>query len=527
MAIRVPIISDFDEAGINKALMGFKKLSYDLKVADGAMAKFRVASGAAFDLAKKNAIAFGAAAAGAVTAFVGKAIGDFMRLGLAVDKFSSATGTTTEQASRFIEVMGDMGIESNSLQTALNKLNRAAADGAEGFELIGAEIARTSSGAVDVQQTFFNVIDALRGIQDPALRAKAATQLLGRGWMELSRLVGEGSAKLKAALASVSQTKVFSKEDTQRAKDFQAAMEELRDVAEDFAINVARQLLPVLQKAVELLAQLGEVMGTATFTADDLNKYLGRNVMVTEQMAAAWRDGYAAMAAAQDPMNVITTELDAMETELDQVKSAWDTFTGALNLDLEIARIKENIDAFETKWLEAMASGSVNMEEFTRDVNAGKLELARFAEQVGLTKNAVTNNVMRIIVDTRDLRTALNLLLQIKNLTLGFKSTNTGTYAITPYGAMTMNNYSPFSGLGGQYGIPAMASGGIVSGPTLAMIGEAGPEAVIPLDRLGTMGGITVNITGSVVTENDLIESIRKGLANAQRNGSQLVYSNL
>ena len=41
-----------------------------------------------------------------------------------------------------------------------------------------------------------------------------------------------------------------------------------------------------------------------------------------------------------------------------------------------------------------------------------------------------------------------------------------------------------------------MATGGIVNSPTLAMIGEAGPEAVIPLSRMGQMGGginITVN----------------------------------
>lgn len=43
--------------------------------------------------------------------------------------------------------------------------------------------------------------------------------------------------------------------------------------------------------------------------------------------------------------------------------------------------------------------------------------------------------------------------------------------------------------------LPMLANGGIVTGPTLAMIGEAGPEAVVPLDRLGGMGGgITINI---------------------------------
>jgi hypothetical protein len=40
----------------------------------------------------------------------------------------------------------------------------------------------------------------------------------------------------------------------------------------------------------------------------------------------------------------------------------------------------------------------------------------------------------------------------------------------------------------------ALADGGIVMGPTSALIGEAGPEAVIPLDRMGRMGS-TFNIT--------------------------------
>jgi hypothetical protein len=40
-----------------------------------------------------------------------------------------------------------------------------------------------------------------------------------------------------------------------------------------------------------------------------------------------------------------------------------------------------------------------------------------------------------------------------------------------------------------------LAVGGIVTRPTQALIGEAGPEAVIPLDKMGKMGGNTYNIT--------------------------------
>ena len=49
-----------------------------------------------------------------------------------------------------------------------------------------------------------------------------------------------------------------------------------------------------------------------------------------------------------------------------------------------------------------------------------------------------------------------------------------------------------------DFPVPFMAEGGIVSKPTLAVIGEGSePEAVVPLSKLGAMGGGggTVNVT--------------------------------
>ena len=58
--------------------------------------------------------------------------------------------------------------------------------------------------------------------------------------------------------------------------------------------------------------------------------------------------------------------------------------------------------------------------------------------------------------------------------------------------------------------IPKMASGGIVTGPTLAMIGESGPEAVIPLNgRNGGMGGgVTINVSGGISTAAEIGKSV-------------------
>ena len=64
-------------------------------------------------------------------------------------------------------------------------------------------------------------------------------------------------------------------------------------------------------------------------------------------------------------------------------------------------------------------------------------------------------------------------------------------------------------------GIPALAEGGIATGPTLALIGEGkGPEAVIPLDKLegmmgGGFGGQNVVVTGRIQGSDILISSER------------------
>lgn len=49
--------------------------------------------------------------------------------------------------------------------------------------------------------------------------------------------------------------------------------------------------------------------------------------------------------------------------------------------------------------------------------------------------------------------------------------------------------------------IPFLADGGIVTQATLAVIGEAGPEAVIPLDRLDALGGGEINLHLTVTSE--------------------------
>jgi hypothetical protein len=80
-------------------------------------------------------------------------------------------------------------------------------------------------------------------------------------------------------------------------------------------------------------------------------------------------------------------------------------------------------------------------------------------------------------------------------------------------------------GLGGKGfdvpNIPLLAQGGIVTSPTLAMIGEgAGPEAVIPLSRMnefgmGGGGNVTIHVNGG--DPQAVVDALRRYM---QMNGS-------
>jgi hypothetical protein len=66
--------------------------------------------------------------------------------------------------------------------------------------------------------------------------------------------------------------------------------------------------------------------------------------------------------------------------------------------------------------------------------------------------------------------------------------------------------------------IPKMARGGIVRSPTLAMLGEAGPEAVVPLGKAG-MGSIIINIMGPTYGMDDFDRRVAEAVRDGARRG--------
>ena len=216
MAINLPIVTQFSDKGLKSAKAAFANFKTDVSAATGAMGKFKAGGNAALSAVKANAGNLALAGGAAIAGFAVKAIGQFQDLALSSGKFADATGLTVEEASRFIEVGGDLGIEAETIQTAIGKMNKTLGASPELFKELGVEVVRTDSGLVDVNATFLNVIDRLNKIKDPALRAQTAAKLLGKGWQSMAQLINLGSDEIERSLNAVSGAQVISDEEHNR-----------------------------------------------------------------------------------------------------------------------------------------------------------------------------------------------------------------------------------------------------------------------------------------------------------------------
>jgi TP901 family phage tail tape measure protein len=73
--------------------------------------------------------------------------------------------------------------------------------------------------------------------------------------------------------------------------------------------------------------------------------------------------------------------------------------------------------------------------------------------------------------------------------------------------------------------VPLMATGGIISKPTIAMVGESGPEAVIPLDRMGGSSVVNIHFNEAVFMDNEqAIEKLKDKIYMAIKRDNRLNF---
>jgi hypothetical protein len=487
MAINIPIITSLEDTGIKNAKAAFGDFKDAVGKAEGGMGKFKAGSKVALDAVKANAGTLAIAGAAAFGTFATKAITAFQDIALASGKFADATGLSVEDASRYLEVAGDLSIPVDAVEGAIGRLNKTIGADPDKVRNLGVDLVYLNDGSLDVNATFLKTIERIKGIKDPAEKARVAAQLLGKGWQSMAELIELGADDLKASLDSVSGAQVISDEELAKAKEYRETVQELGDLWNAFVTGAGGAFVEIANDLKELTGswegfgnQLKEgPAGRLIAEIGGLFNDNEENAKAAEEAAKSLGDAYAGyvssrLAQSREDVLKLNLALEDQEEQVAKTDAKWQALKGTLKLESAVADAKEQLEQLGEKAVEAFNGADGALNEYEQGLIDAKLMVLNLADTITLTNSQ--KNQIRVLVDTGDLERALGLVEII----------SAGGY--TPE-----LNAMRFRG--------ARAAGGPVQPGGSYLVGERGPELFTP----SSSGNITPNHAmagGSTITVN-------------------------
>jgi hypothetical protein len=533
MAINIPILTEFSDSGIKAAKAAFGNFKTAVGDAQGGMGKFKAGSKVALDAVAANAASFAVAGGVALAKFAMEGVQAFQNLALGAEKFATSTGLAIEDASRYMEVAGDIGIPIDAVSTAIGRLNKTIGADPDKVRELGVDLVYLADGSLDVNATFLNTIERIKGIKDPAEKAKVAAQLLGKGWQSMSTLIEMGADDLNAALGKVSDTKVISAEELKKAKEFRDTMDDLNDAMEDLKLSLGQSLVPMLTDIAKIFGSINDVRGwisdlpgVSIFTTaiskisspialvstalDGLGSAAGfvfdlfsdeKEVIpvFADDMVLAREDTdnfkTAIKQARLDAILPFTNAVDGMSTALMNADNAWKVLTD--NLEQEVALDQAKIKLAELEAAAKLAFGSGRQ----ADIDAYEQKALDFVTALAAIAGGmsdISSKEILIRFKTQGPAAAIELAQWIA------RGAEYG--GLSPVDALNLAGIST---------LPPRALGGPVMGGSSYLVGEQGAEIftpstsgnITPNHALG--GGGTINITVTSADPNEVVRALQ------------------
>jgi hypothetical protein len=478
--------------------------------------------------------------------------------------------------SKALDISAGTGAD---LDTVLNAINKAAIGNYDSIAKLGVGFTTAEAKAMGFVELMQN-LDKYGGVAEAQTKtfagqlerfkisAREATETLGQGFITASSYIAVGSdnldvfsAKLDSAATQLADINVgfFSKGFGQAAIDsYLVFLETL--------IGESTTLQEIEKRGIDIreqrILQERGYIGLSQITIDNLERQrlYGKKELSTEQILAKIQKDILAREKALTKEKSAQAALDKKKAELSAMFDI-----DRINLQAALSRKLTAEDELRVKILQKLADSTKEaVDEAARYADVLKViedgqittaEVEMLASKWGITTAAVLIYLQKLFAANDELRKMLALLSQIQTTTatvsnlspgqqvmlnfgidpsqIGAGGTFTGgsDFAISPIKPQNNPNFASSAegkALGLALGLTAMADGGIVNQPTFAMIGEAGSEAVIPLDKMGGFGTtVNVNVAGSVISEGQLQSVIQDALYNLNRAGSVTQLTNL
>lgn len=464
---------------------------------------------------------------GAVTGVVNavkRGVDEWQSYALATKDASAMLGITNEDFSRLVQVADDARLSQQSLTTALQIM--------------------TKNGVAPTIDNLAALADEVKGMSVTE-RAAKLSELFGRNWKEVYKILKDGGEALKANTDAVADGLIVTGKAADEAEAYFQAVDQLNDSITELKNGALKDLIPILTQGVTTMNGVTRANKEATDWWVKLGYAIPGVGLALQALDGRFYQTRAANEAALETVRQMPDAFMALEQGANDAAGGLDEITAsaaeaAEKLNNDLVSAFANVQAANEKWASG-AGGDIASELQGADLSAGELNQALIALDSAMGTNTytaklqadATKKIVEEYKKTGDVDAFKESLLRLKNG--GFQpmtdsiitarvqleeliakmheidgQTATGyVNIISGSGGATMTGgYTRGNGGGGNPGnLPGfggLASGGTAYANTPYIVGEKGPEVFVP-GKTGTvipnnqlnMGGIVININGA------------------------------
>jgi hypothetical protein len=204
-----------------------------------------------------------AAAIGFLAKETVEAVKETQAYNLAMTDLALKMGTTTEEASRLVQVGDDIRLSQEQISTAMTYAIR------NGVEPNIEGLAKLS--------------DKYNSLQTPVERGQLLLKTFGRSGMDMAKLMEQGGDKIRTMSAAIDDNLIVTAKVAEASKKWYEAQDKLNDQMTGIKMQVGNEVIPTLTKLADIQTKYGEIRSrdAASIKTDIIPIY--------GQLANTWR----------------------------------------------------------------------------------------------------------------------------------------------------------------------------------------------------------------------------------------------
>lgn len=474
------------------------------------------------------------------------------KAGVAADDLntmSKVTGIGTNELQKFGYAADLVDVSVETIANANKKLAKqaySAANGsksqAEAFESLGINVTDANGNLRDSEDIFQDTITALGKMTNETERDAVAQKLMGKSASELNPLIEDGGKTYQMVAETLKKYDLdyVDQETLDKANQFNDELDTMKLIGKVALAQVGSQLAgylaPVLEKVVDLVGKLANWLSNLDPAVLTMIGAIAGLVAVLAPLLITLGKLATGISAIINLVNMLGggISLLSMGSLLPIIAVIGAVIAAGVllykNWDKIKAKAKAVGDKIKTIWSRVKTS-------VVNTINSLKSKVSDAWDAIK-TKTANTWNAIKdkITSPFKKAKDKISEIIQkIKDffpISLGklFKGIKLPHFDVE-WSTITFGDYSIDFPSG--FDIDWYKNGGIFDSPSLIGVGEAGAEAVVPLDKfwdkldnLGT-GEITINVYPSAgMNETELARKVEQALARAQKQRN-MAYGNI